>query len=246
MIVYFAGCMASYREQNIAKTTIELLKRLNVDFTMLGKDEWCCGSVLLRTGNVESSKQIVEHNVNAIKALGADTVLTSCSGCFRTIKQDYPKFLGDQELGFKILHLPEFLKSYIDSGALKFKPQADNSILKVAYHDPCHIGRHMNIYDPPRDVLSAIPGIELVEMVRSKSNARCCGSGGGVSSGYKDLSNQMSDTRLNDAIEVNADLLTSACPFCTYSLKSAAERAQVSDRLKVMDLSELILQYLEE
>ena len=104
----------------------------------------------------------------------------------------------------------------------------------------------MNIYDPPREVLSALPGIELVEMARSKSNARCCGAGGGVSSAYKDLSNQMADTRLKDALEVNADILTSACPFCTYSLKTAAKRAQVDEKLQVMDLSELILKFLEE
>ena len=94
MNVYFAGCMASYRLQNIAKTTIKLLKKLDPDLTMLGEDEWCCGSVLLRTGNVESAKRLMEHNVNAIKAVGADTVITSCAGCYRTIKQDYPKYLA--------------------------------------------------------------------------------------------------------------------------------------------------------
>ena len=92
MIVYFAGCMASYREQNIAKTTIELLKKLDTEFTMLGADEWCCGSVMLRSGNIEVAKQMIEHNVKAIKEVGADTVLTSCAGCYRTIKQDYPKY----------------------------------------------------------------------------------------------------------------------------------------------------------
>jgi len=252
MIIYFAGCMATYREKNIAKTTIQLLKKLDAEFTMLGKDEWCCGSVMLRTGNIETVKQLMEHNVKAIRNLGADTIVTSCAGCYRTIKQDYPKYIGD--LGFEVLHTPEFVLKFIDDGKLKFRSISNssksNSIksnsTKVTYHDPCHLGRHMNIYDPPRKVLQAITGLKLVEMPRSRENARCCGSGGGVSSGYKDLSNQMADTRIKDALSTNATILTSACPFCTYALKSATERANAKDKLKVVDFSELILDYLEE
>lgn len=242
MIVYFAGCMATYREKNIAKTTIQLLKKLDSEFTMLGQDEWCCGSVMLRIGNIETAKQIMEHNAKVIRSLGADTVVTSCAGCYRTIKQDYPKYIGD--LGFEVLHTPEFVLKFIDGGKLTFKSIANST--KVTYHDPCHLGRHMNIYDPPRKVLQTISGLELVEMSRSRENARCCGSGGGVSSGYKELSNQMADTRIKDALNTNATILTSACPFCTYALKSATERANAKDKLKVIDFSELILDYLEE
>ena len=236
MIVYFAGCMASFREQNIAKTTIELLKKLGTEFTMLGKDEWCCGSVLLRSGNIDVAKQMIEHNVQTIKDTGADTVLTSCAGCYRTIKQDYPKYIG--ALDFKILHTPEYLLQLLDADKIRFKPMANHT--KVTYHDPCHLGRHMDIYDPPRKVLQAIDGLELVEMPRARELARCCGSGGGVSSAYKSLSNQMGDTRLKDALGTKAEILTSACPFCTYALKSAAERAQADDKIKVLDFSELI------
>lgn len=242
MIVYFAGCMATYREKNIAKTTIDLLKKLDTEFTMLGKDEWCCGSVMLRSGNLETGKKVMEHNFNAIKELGAKTVITSCAGCYRTIKQDYPKYLG--ELGFEVLHTPEYVLRFIEEGKLQFNPMPNNT--KVTYHDPCHLGRHMEIYDPPRKVLEAIDGLELVEMLRTRENARCCGSGGGVSSAFKSLSNQMADTRISDAIQTQAQILTSACPFCTYALKTAAERAQVLNDLKVIDFSELIMDQISE
>jgi heterodisulfide reductase subunit D len=243
MILYFTGCMASYREQNIAKTTIDLLKKLDVDFTMLGKDEWCCGSVLLRSGNVKTAKKMMEHNVQAIQATGADTVVTSCAGCYRTLKEDYPKFVG--ELGFSVVHTPEYLLEFIENNSIIFKP-LDKST-KVTYHDPCHLGRHMNMFDPPRKVLRSIEGLELVEMARSREHARCCGSGGGVSSGYKSLSQQMADTRLQDALKTNAAILTSACPFCTYALKSAADRAQIKDdKLKVVDFSELMSSLLPD
>lgn len=245
MIVYFAGCMATYREQNIAKSTIKLLKKLESDLTMLGADEWCCGSVMLRSGNVEVAKKMIEHNVNAIKALGADTVITSCAGCYRTIKQDYPKYVGD--LGFKVMHTPEYILSFIEANKLQLKPMENST--KITYHDPCHLGRHMNIYDPPRKVLQSISGLELVEMPRSRENARCCGSGGGVASAYKNLSNDMADLRIQDAYQVGAQILTSACPFCTYALKSAAERVggvQTGDtkQLKVVDFSELLYELL--
>ncbi len=242
MILYFAGCMATYRTQNIAKTTIELLKKLDADLIMLGEDEWCCGSVLLRTGNVESAKRLMEHNVDAIKAVGADTVITSCAGCYRTIKQDYPKYLG--ELGFTVLHTPEYVLKFLDEGKLKFKPLEKS--VKVTYHDPCHLGRHMNIYEPPRKVLKAIDGLELVEMSRTRENARCCGSGGGVQSGYKAISQDMAETRVQDALDTNAKILTSACPFCTFALRSAAERLNVQEHLEVNDFSELITDRIEK
>jgi heterodisulfide reductase subunit D len=243
MIVYFAGCMATYREKNIAKTTIELLQKVGVKFTMLGKDEWCCGSVMLRSGNTKIVKKLMEHNVKAFKEVGANTVITSCAGCYRTFKQDYPKYLG--ELDFEIVHTPEYVLRLVETGKIKFKSMPKST--KVTYHDPCHLGRHMNIYDPPRNVLSGIEGLELVEMLRSREQARCCGSGGGVSSGYKSLSMQMADTRLQDALNTNAEILTSACPFCTYALKSAAERAQIKDdKLKVMDFSELLSMQLPD
>lgn len=236
MIVYFAGCMATFREQNIAKTTIELLKKLNVEFTMLGAEEWCCGSVMLRSGNTTTAEELIKHNVNAIKDLGAETVVTSCAGCYRTIKQDYPKVVG--ELNFKVIHTPELILNFIESGEINIKPLKDET--RVTYHDPCHLGRHMNVYDPPRKVLQSIKGLELVEMARSRENARCCGSGGGVASAYKGLSEDMADIRIQDAIDIKAGILTSACPFCTYALRAAASRANIEDKLKVIDFSEIV------
>ncbi len=238
MILYFAGCMATFREKQIAKTTIQLLRKLNTDFTMLGSEEWCCGSVMMRSGNISVAKQMVEHNVNAIRSTGADTIVTSCAGCYRTIKQDYPKYVG--KLGFEVLHTPEYILRFIESSKIKIKTYPNGKNVRLTYHDPCHLGRHMNIFDPPRKVLKAIPGIELIEMSRSRENARCCGSGGGVASAFKGLAEDMADIRINDALEIRADILTSACPFCTYALKSAVKRAGKDNELKVLDFSEIL------
>lgn len=236
MIVYFPGCMATYRAKDIAKSTIELLKRGGVEFELMGEDEWCCGSVMLRTGNVDEAKELREHNLDAFQKHKADLVITSCSGCFKTIKHDYEKMAGS--LDFEVKHVLEILKELIEGGKLEF-PKTE---LKVTYHDPCHLGRHSGMYDVPRDILQSIPGLELVEMPRNRENARCCGAGGGVRAGYKELSDKMADTRIEEAMGTGAEVLTSACPFCTFALREAAERK--GSKIRVLDLPELLIEIM--
>jgi heterodisulfide reductase subunit D len=242
-LIYFTGCMAAYRTQEIAKTTIQLLKKAGVDFKLLGGDEWCCGSVLFRTGNIKLGREMMDHNLKAFKEEGAKTVVTSCAGCYRTISKDYPKLSGS-ELQFNVLQTSELLKKLIDDGKLNFKPVNNpNGNLKITYHDPCHLGRHMKVYDPPRDILKTLPNVEFVEMAKNRDNARCCGFGGGVASADKELAQKMSDTRLSDALETGADVLTSACPFCTFSLREAAERNKAD--IEVIDLTEVVAKFVE-
>ncbi len=249
-MIYYTGCMAAYRTQDIAKTTIQLLKKAGVKFKLLGGEEWCCGSVLLRTGNIPVARKMMEHNIETFNKSGAKTIITSCAGCYRTIKSDYPK-LSNENLNFEVLHTPELIKKLIDEGKLKFLSSnpgesgdnGNDSKIKVTYHDPCHLGRHMNIYDTPREVLQAIPAIELVEMARNRENARCCGFGGGVASASKELAQKMSDTRLKEALDTDAQILTSACPFCTFSLREAAARNNAD--INVIDLTEVVAQFVE-
>jgi Fe-S oxidoreductase len=229
--------MATYRAKEIARSTIELLRKANVDFKLLGKDEWCCGSVLLRTGNLKTAKEVAEHNIEAFKKVNTTQVLTSCAGCYRTLKKDYEKMFGKQD--FKVIHIVDFLEKLIEDGKLKF-PEVN---MKVTYHDPCHLGRHSDVYESPRKILNSIPGLDLVEMVRNRQNARCCGAGGGVRSAFKDLSDQMADERLREAEKTGADVLTSACPFCTFALRDAAKRN--GSGIRVLDLPELLVKILE-
>jgi heterodisulfide reductase subunit D len=230
--------MATYRAKNIAKSTIELMKKADVDFKLLGADEWCCGSVLLRTGNIEAAKEVAEHNIEAFKNTNTTKVVTSCSGCYRTLKKDYEELFGKQD--FEVVHIVDFLKKLIDEGKLKF-PKVN---MKVTYHDPCHLGRHSGIYESPREILKSVPGLELLEMARNRQNARCCGAGGGVRSAFKELSDKIADDRLKEAEETGADFLTSACPFCTFALREAAERN--GSKIRVLDMPELLVEILRE
>ena len=232
MLVYFPGCMATYRQKKTAESTIRLLKKAGVEFKMLGEDEWCCGSVLLRTGNRKLAKKVAAHNIDAIRKTGAKKVVTSCSGCYRTLKKDYPELAGSTS--FEVQHITEFLDELLSSGKLKL---TDKNV-RITYHDPCHLGRHMGVYDIPRNVLKKIPGVTLAEMPRNREQARCCGAGGGLSSAYKSLASQIADTRFAEAESTRAEYLVTACPFCVHALAEAGIRKKSG--LKVMDFAEFV------
>ncbi|MFX1419193.1 MAG: (Fe-S)-binding protein [Promethearchaeota archaeon] len=230
-LAYFVGCTASYREQSIAKATAEILNSIQIDFKII-KDEHCCGSPVYMTGQADQAKKIAENNVEIFKKEGIEKIITSCAGCYRTLKETYPKKFG-LEHGIEILHLPEFLLEKLNTNEIKFNNDMN---LKITYHDPCHIGRHMGVYEPPREVLKNIPGIELIEMPRNRENAWCCGSGAGVRSAFKDLSSFAANERIEEAKESNAEALVSCCPFCLNQFKTNIK----NDDIKTYDLSELV------
>ena len=224
---YFAGCTATYREKKIAGASLSILKKLGVDFTTV--DEVCCGSVLQRIGvEEEQFTKLMKKNVDAIKSLGVETLIFSCSGCFRMFKEEYPKFI---DVPFKVLHISEFLAKQ----DLKLKPLGD---VKVTYHDPCHLGRHCKVYDAPREVLKKFSDINFKEMKYNKSSSHCCGGGGGVRSAYPQEAKDIAGTRLSEASF--ADIIVTACPFCVANLTAA-----VGDRkIKIIDLTELVDSHL--
>jgi len=230
-LAYFVGCTSSYREKNIAKATSEILNSLQVDFKIL-KDEHCCGSPVYMTGQTEKAKKIAETNVEIFKNEGIEKIITSCAGCYRTLKETYPKKFGiDHRI--EVLHLPEFLLQKINNGEVEFTNEIN---MKITYHDPCHIGRHMGIYEQPREVLQKIPGIKLTEMPRNRQNAWCCGSGGGVRSAFKDLSSFAAIERINEAKETETSAIVSCCPFCLNQFKTNID----NNEIQTFDLSELV------
>jgi heterodisulfide reductase subunit D len=184
------------------------------------------------TGQVEEARQIAEKNINTFKEANIEKIITSCAGCYRTLKETYPtKFKLNH--GIEISHLPEFLLDKLNNGEMKFNKSLN---MKITYHDPCHIGRHMGIYEQPRELLLKIPGIKLIEMVRNRHNAWCCGSGGGVRSSFKDLSAFAARERIQEAKDTKAEAIVSTCPFCLNQFKDKIE----NDEIKAVDLSELV------
>ncbi|RLE48879.1 MAG: hypothetical protein DRJ31_06265 [Candidatus Methanomethylicota archaeon] len=237
--VYFVGCTSSYRTTEIAKATVELFEKLGIDYTFI--DEWCCGSPYWRTGSISIAQEMARHNIEEIEKTGAEYVITSCAGCYRALKVDYSKRVPDQKLNAKVIHTAELLHELVKAGKLKFKEAASIRV-KAAFHDPCHTGRHIGLYDVPREVASAIPGVKLIEMLRSREGSLCCGSGGGVKSAYPDIALKLAEMRIKEALEVGADHLLSICPFCKRNFDDANKT--LGNPIKVIDLVELVLNNL--
>lgn len=225
-MIYFRGCVAREKVKNISKATEIILNKANVDYSVLDH-ETCCGSVLLRTGFAEEAITQIHENLEKLKG---HKILVSCAGCYKTLKYDYAKITSVE---LEVIHTSHLFKELIDSNKIKIKKYGK----KVTYHDPCHLGRHCEEYDAPRDVLNSF--CELIEMENNKEYAKCCGGGGGVKSAYPEIAQTISSARVKEAIKTNASVLTTCCPFCKLNLESV-------DKLEVYDLSEFIVKFLED
>jgi glycolate oxidase len=239
----FLGCVASYQDLKIIPSIMKVAQSVGEDFTALGEDEVCCGYLSYIVGDQNAFKQCMDNAVARIKKTQAKTIVATCAGCYKTLHDLYPKHGGDLG-GVRVLHAIEYMEELIGQGRLKFKE--DGKTMTVAYHDPCDIGRHMGIYEPPRNVIKALPGVKLVEFPLNRNLAKCCGGGGGVKAFDNPLSGDIAYDRVLQAVGVEADTIVSACPSCKNSLNQGAARARKDKKgkVKVMDLTELVAQYL--
>ncbi len=233
-VLYFVGCTASYDNnvEEVGINTTNILDAAGIDFGILGNKEKCCGSVLLRMGDRPSFEKLCKDNIEQFNDLGIKTLVTSCAGCMKTIREDYAK-IG--KLNFEVKHTSEYIVDLIKQKKLDMKSPVN---LTVTYHDPCHLGRHSGVFDAPRELLSLIPGVKLIEMERNRENSRCCGAGGGLKSGYPDMQNKISQKRVADAIKTGATELVSACPFCYQGLQIGIQAMNAP--IKMRDITELV------
>ncbi len=235
-VIYFVGCTSAYREKQLFEATVPILRRLGVSFTLL-KEEACCGSPLLTTGQIKAARRVAEHNIKIINSKKARTVVASCAGCLRTLKTQYEKKFG-LKIDKEILHISEFLVRQLKPLKKMYKKSV--KLLEIAtYHDPCHIGRHIGIFEEPRKLIKSIPGIKFVEIGRNRNNAWCCGAGAGCKSEFKDWAIETGQLRIKEAEETGAKYLVTACPFCERNLRDAAEK--LKSPIEVVDLTQLVL-----
>ncbi|MBU4173706.1 MAG: (Fe-S)-binding protein [Actinobacteria bacterium] len=234
-MLYYPGCTAAYlpNMQRVALATAEVLERAGVDFGIMGREEVCCGSTAMRVGVRKTFIAQVEKNTARINALGVDSVVTACAGCFGIMKHEYPRVA---ELQPEVLHISEVIARLVEEGELEPGPITPRV---VTYHDPCHLARHGGVVSEPRKVIEAIPGLELVEMARTGLNSRCCGGGGGLRTGHAGMAVGIASLRQREAEETGAELLVTCCPFCEQNLSDAGEQ---DGGLPVIDLVELVLE----
>jgi heterodisulfide reductase subunit D len=234
-IIYFVGCTPSFYPQTygIPQAAVTVMDTAGLDFALLGSDEWCCGYPLIIAGMGDEVSELIRHNVEAVRARGAQTLVAGCPSCYHTWIHEYPEVLG-QPLGFEVLHLSQLLVELIASGRLDLGefPRV------VTYHDPCDLGRNSGIYEAPRQVIRSIPGITLVEMEENRRYALCCGGGGDVAMCNQELVEGVARRRLQQALDTGAQVLLSACQQCKRTLMTAARQEKA--RIQVLDIVELI------
>lgn len=270
-ILFYVGCTGAFNTaaRAVPTATASIFQKLGLDFGILGENEVCCGSTAMRVGDAEEFKRVASANLETFKKLheerGVNQIITSCAGCYRAIKKDYVLATDYNEMmeGIEVIHTAAFIHHLLKEKELAFSKELP---WRITYHDPCHTGRHLNkfivdkdgsqlwegayvdmdesdcLYDEPREVLQAIPGVELVEMERIRGNSYCCGGGGGVMTGFGDWAKKNASLRIQEGMETGADKMVSICPFCHYNLNEGAK--SIGSDIRLVDLVEMVDQAL--
>jgi len=246
-ISVWLGCTTRTYLKNTIESLDKIMKHLKINYSIIeckkGKNindiELCCGSVLLNTGQRRkalANMKVVEKVLNAQKV---KNMVALCPGCTRTFLEFYlPRKTNSIET---VVHISETLLNQLDK--FEFRPKRPRKVTHVTYHDPCHLGRHMGIYEPPRALLRALPGVELVELPKTQDDSYCCGSGGGVRAFNSGLANDTSRARVREAMGVQAEFLVTACPFCERSLRTGVELEK--EKIEVINLVDFIAKFIK-
>lgn len=236
-VIYFVGCVSSFspRTFKIPRSMVQILQSAEVDFGLLGDDEWCCGFPLMSSGFAKDFEEFAAHNIERVNNTGAKVLVTSCPSCYHMWSHTYTSAVKDIKMNFKVLHMVQYLYMLAKDGKIKLNP-VDS---KVTYHDPCDLGRNSGIYDEPRDLIKMIPGVEFVELENSREYATCCGGGGNVESIDTELSANIASIKAKEIIATGADIVTTACQQCVRTIATALKKEK--SRVKAIDISQLIL-----
>ena len=239
--LFWVGCAGSFDDRNkkVATSLVKILKTLGLKFSILGTEEGCCGDSARRIGNEYLYQTLVQANVEVLKNYGVKKILTMCPHCFNTLKNEYPQFGGKYE----VVHYAQFLAELLAQGKLKLIKPIDKVI---TYHDSCYLGRANEVYEEPRKVLRAIPGLKMVEMERNHIRSFCCGAGGGRMWMEEKLGTRINQERTHQALKTQAQMVGTACPYCLTMLGDGIKEKGLEESLTAVDLAELVEQSLEK
>ena len=237
-LLYYVGCTPAYdpRVQPVTQALASVFHKLGIDFGTLGVDEVCCGNEIRRIGEAEGFASMVEEFHKVCREFQAGRMVTVSPHCFNAFKNEYG------ELPFPVQHYTQFLTELIEAGKLSFRREVRK---KVTYHDPCFLGKHNQIYDEPRYILQQLPGLEFEDLDRSRERSVCCEGGGGrMWAEGTNVEVRLAHQRVRDAVELGAEVLAVACPFCLLTLEDAVKILGLDDKIQVMDIMELVVQAL--
>ncbi len=227
-------CTSCYdaRSRNIARSLVKLLQKAGVSFGVIGAEESCCGESLRKTGDESGFMKLAEANIGLFNGKKVNKIITTSPHCYHTYTREYPELGGEWE----VIHHSQLLAQLVAEGRLEV---TEGFGKKVAYHDPCYLGRHSEVFDEPRSVLEGA-GAEMVEMPRERNFSLCCGGGGGRV--WMETSNEkrFSVLRVREAAEAGAEVLATGCPYCITLLEDSRKTEGLEDQLQVLDLSEVL------
>jgi Fe-S oxidoreductase len=234
-VLYFPCCYSSYdpRLKKVARATATLLTKANVDFGILGSKENCCGESIRKTGNEQLFKKLARENIKTFIEHGVKKILVSSPHCYHTFKNEYPEF----KVNFEVVHSSQYLSQLLSDGQLKPTKTYGK---KVAYHDPCYLGRHNGVYDAPRETLKRVPGLELSELPESRDDSLCCGMGGGRVWMETEKHERFSNLRIEQALALGAQEVVTACPYCITALEDSRLVMNHADDIQVKDITEIL------
>jgi len=227
--LYYPGCLTKFVAKEFKEKYEKILRKIGIDFIELSELEKCCGSPALKAGYLEDFKKLAEENLKIFKDHSVKKIITNCPACAMTFKIEYSKALG-KEWNIEVLHISQVLEKAIKEGKIKKKEIKE----KITFHDPCHLGRGMGIFEEPREIIKS-QGYEISEMELSRNESFCCGGGGGVKSNEPELANKIAKDRIEQAKKTGAKILCTNCPLCYLHLKENAKEIEVKELIELFE-----------
>lgn len=239
--LYFAGCAASFDDMNkkVAQTFVKLMNAAGVNFGYLGLEEQCCFETARRIGNEYLFQEMAKANIELINNHGVKKIVTTCPHCYNTLKNEYAQFGAKWE----VVHHTELLAKLVKEGKLKPTEKVD---LTVTVHDSCYLGRHNNIYEQPREILNAIPGVKIVEMDRNHRRSLCCGAGGGRMWMEEHHGVRINNVRTESALKTGANCVVTACPYCVAMFDEGIKNFEKEETFKLFDVCQVLEKSLKQ
>lgn len=232
-LLFFVGCAASYdiRAQEVARAIAGNLNALGINFSILGNEEKCCGNEIYSLGEKGLFEDLKEHNLRLFDQYNLQEIIVASPHCYHAFKNRY-----ELKRGLQVKHYTQYFAELIDSQKLKFLKRIEKT---VTYHDPCFLGKHNNVYDEPRRIIESIPGITFIEFSKSRKRSVCC-EGGGGRMWYDVPGGRLAEKRVNEAVDMEAEIIAVACPFCLLTFEDAIKTTGNEGKIQVKDIAELI------